>query len=174
MKNCENCNKLTSNPKYCSRSCAAISSNKTYPKRKTKKKCSTCGDLVKSYRHSFCETHQKEYLSNRFENLKELTLKDYWNKKSLKNLHKSSKNAHIRAQARNHFKNLTSKPCANCGYDKHVELCHIKPIRDFDENSKIKDVNSYENLIQLCPNCHWEFDNNLLSLESMVGIQPTT
>jgi 5-methylcytosine-specific restriction endonuclease McrA len=101
-------------------------------------------------------------MNTRFDYIKELTLKDYWNKKSLSNLHASSKNAHIRALARSNFKDLVKKPCANCGYDKHVELCHIKPIKEFNADSKIKDVNSYENLIQLCPNCHWEFDNGLL------------
>ena len=50
-------------------------------------------------------------------------------------------------------------PCAKCGYDKHVELAHIKPISKFGDESKLSDVNSENNVIQLCPNCHWEFDN---------------
>ena len=49
--------------------------------------------------------------------------------------------------------------CAKCGYDKHVELCHIKDIANFDDDSLLSEVNSRNNIIQLCPNCHWEFDN---------------
>ena len=53
--------------------------------------------------------------------------------------------------------------CAHCGYDKHVEICHIKAIKDFDDSALISEINSKENLIALCPNCHWEFDHHLLS-----------
>lgn len=165
MNKCKFCNKETTNPSYCSKSCSAKHTNVLYPKKKTKKKCIVCGESVKSYKHSRCESHQKEYLNNRFEVLKDLTLESYWKKDSLKNLHTSSKNAHIRAQARNNFKDLLSKPCYFCGYDKHVELCHIKPISQFKPTDKIRDVNSYKNLIQLCPNCHWEFDNGHLFLD---------
>jgi 5-methylcytosine-specific restriction endonuclease McrA len=83
----------------------------------------------------------------------------YMNMSSTKNLHRSSAYVHIRALARYHNKELVAKPCNNCGYDKHVEICHIKPISEFDVNTKIKEVNSPDNLVQLCPNCHWEFDN---------------
>lgn len=56
------------------------------------------------------------------------------------------------------------KSCKNCGYDKHVEVAHIKAIADFPDNSLISEINAKDNLVYLCPNCHWEFDNNLLSL----------
>src|SRR5690606_31664279 len=104
------------------------------------------------------------YLENKTSNLLNKSLKEYWSKKSLEKLHSSSKNAHIRGLARTYLKHLTKKPCANCGYNKHVELCHIKPIRSFDENSKICEVNSVNNVIQLCRNCHWEFDHDFLDL----------
>lgn len=164
MKNCPTCGNETTNPKFCSRSCSAIFTNKEFPKRKTKKLCITCNQPVSSYRNSRCKIHQKEYIETRYDYIQELTLEDYWSKKSLSNLHSSSKNAHIRLLARSHFKDLKNKPCSNCGYDKHVELCHIKPIKEFKSDSKIKDINSYSNLIQLCPNCHWEFDNGFLNL----------
>lgn len=54
--------------------------------------------------------------------------------------------------------------CNNCGYNKHVELCHIKPITSFDPSATIREVNALSNVVQLCPNCHWEFDNGLLNL----------
>lgn len=39
------------------------------------------------------------------------------------------------------------KACHNCGYDKHVEICHIKDISQFDENEKIGVVNNPNNLV---------------------------
>lgn len=162
---CSLCGKETKNNKYCSRSCSSKVNNHLIPKRKTTRKCTKCDSAVKSYRHSLCETHHEEYMKNRFDYIKELTLQDYHTKKSLDNLHISSKNAHIRLLARSHFKDLTKLPCYNCGYNKHVELCHIKPLRSFSLDSKIKEINSPNNIVQLCPNCHWEFDNGLLDLD---------
>lgn len=54
--------------------------------------------------------------------------------------------------------------CIVCGYNKHVEIAHIKAVSDFDDNSRISSINALENLIALCPNHHWEFDNNLIKL----------
>lgn len=55
--------------------------------------------------------------------------------------------------------------CSNCGYDKHVEVCHIKSISSFNNESKISEINDISNLILLCPNCHWELDNGILKLK---------
>ncbi len=95
------------------------------------------------------------------------TLEFYFSKDSLKNLHQSSKSAHIRLLGRSWFKDMVELPCANCNYDKHVELCHIKAIKDFPQTATLKEVNCKENLIQLCPNCHWEFDNGLLDISHL-------
>ena len=53
---------------------------------------------------------------------------------------------------------------AICGYDKHVEIAHIKAVSDFDDSSLISEINHPDNLIGLCPNHHWEYDNGLLKL----------
>lgn len=169
---CKECNKefisnKKDNRKFCSISCSTIYNNKKCKKIKTKRLCTKCGASVKSYRNSLCEKHQKEYLETRFEFIKELSLDDYWKRKSLENLHISSKNAHIRGLCRSWLKHLIKKPCANCGYDKHVELCHIKALKNFSPDSKLKEVNSEENVIQLCPNCHWEFDKGFINIEKI-------
>lgn len=71
----------------------------------------------------------------------------------------------IRKLAETIYKNSNKElKCAVCGYDKHVEIAHIKAVSEFDENSTIASINTLENLIALCPNHHWEFDNNLLRL----------
>lgn len=88
-------------------------------------------------------------------------LEFYWEKESVKDKHPSWKNAHIRGLARGWYKKYITN-CMNCGYNKHVEVCHIKAIKDFDSKASILQVNSPENIAILCPNCHWEFDNNLL------------
>lgn len=63
----------------------------------------------------------------------------------------------IRSRARTVIKNRTK--CEKCGYDKHVEACHIKPISSFSDDTPIDVINAPDNLLALCPNCHWEFDN---------------
>jgi hypothetical protein len=63
----------------------------------------------------------------------------------------------IRSRARSVIKDRTC--CEKCGYDKHVEACHIKPISSFPDDTPIDLINSPDNLLALCPNCHWEFDN---------------
>lgn len=61
---------------------------------------------------------------------------------------------------------LSDKPkcCQVCKYDKHYEVCHIKSVSSFLDGAKIEEINSVDNLLALCPNCHWEFDNGLLEI----------
>lgn len=58
--------------------------------------------------------------------------------------------------------------CAVCGYDKHVEIAHIKAVSDFSDDATITEINDSNNLIGLCPNHHWEYDNGLLDLNDYV------
>ncbi len=53
--------------------------------------------------------------------------------------------------------------CANCNYNKHVEVCHIKGISDFPDDAQVKEINHVDNLRYLCRNCHWELDNGLIN-----------
>ena len=164
--NCTHCNKeikkslgdskkSKSNNHFCNSSCAASYNNKT-PKRKIQRTCANCDELVANCKTSLCEIHLQKYKEGKFTNK---TLGEYRNKPSLKDKHPSWVNGHIRAFARSWRKNLISLPCAKCGYSKHVELAHIKGVSTFDDNSLLSEVNSESNIIQLCPTCHWEFDN---------------
>lgn len=54
--------------------------------------------------------------------------------------------------------------CVICGYNKHVEVAHIKPVSNFGDNASIEEINSITNLIGLCPNHHWEYDNDILDI----------
>jgi hypothetical protein len=77
--------------------------------------------------------------------------------------HKYAKYSYIRYHGRRLAKSIYENKCL-CGYELHVECCHIKPISDFPPETKLKVVNDPKNLVLLCPNCHWEFDNGLLKL----------
>ncbi len=56
------------------------------------------------------------------------------------------------------------KFCQVCGYSNHVEICHIKAVSAFPEDAKLSQINDPINLVYLCPNHHWEFDNGILNL----------
>ena len=160
---CLHCGNITTNPKFCSKSCSAKETNKI-PKRKLIRKCSQCDTIVRNYRSSLCEHHYQEYLKSQKEHLLSLTLADYTERECIKRLHISSKFAHIRGLNRSWNKDKLQMPCYHCGYTKHVELAHIKSLSSFDSNTTLAEVNSSTNVVQLCPNCHWEFDNGLISL----------
>lgn len=141
---------------FCSRSCAAKTNNTKFKKRKLDRKCLLCDEVVKSYRHNRCEKHHQEYKENKH---RDITVGEYRNKPSVVGKHPSWVNSHVRNFSRSWNKELLKLPCAKCGYEKHVELAHIKAISKFSDDTQLSEINSPSNIIQLCPNCHWEFDN---------------
>lgn len=94
--NCLNCDKETTNPKFCNRSCAASFNNKLFPKRKLGRTCKTegCDCKVMSYRHDYCEEHWED--RKRFK-YKSKTIGEYRSKLSVVGKHPSWINAHIRS-----------------------------------------------------------------------------
>jgi predicted HNH restriction endonuclease len=100
--------------------------------------------------------HQSDKLSNR-------TLKDViGNRLGTPNAY-----VHVRQGARTAMKRSgITKKCYICSYDKHVEVCHRRPIHEFSLFILVKEINSLSNLVYLCPNCHWEFDHGMLDLNS--------
>lgn len=148
---CQQCGKGTNNPKFCSRSCSAVFTNKAIPKRKRIVYRCVCGKELAKKR-----IHQCRSCKDRVDNSVSLAEMIYTD------CHKSSAFALVRARARKGFKG--KKVCAYCGYDKHVEIAHIKALADFDLQTPVSVVNADSNLISLCPNHHWEFDNGRLIL----------
>jgi hypothetical protein len=71
----------------------------------------------------------------------------------------------IRSHAR---KSALSSPvpqkCVVCGYDIHVEVCHIRPVCSFHPKTAAHVINADDNLTYLCPNCHWEMDHGISPL----------
>lgn len=141
MNICEKCNNETKNKKFCSRSCAN-SYNNNLRKRKVYK-CKNCLKDI-SYKKKLCA----ECL------VPDITLGEAIYTK----MHRSSAYALVRSRAKYILKER-DYICAVCGYTKHVEVAHLLPISSFPETARLSEINDKRNLVLLCPNCHWEFDN---------------
>ena len=148
---CLYCNKQTKNPKYCSRSCAAIATNKQSPKRKLEGKCHECSTPI-SKSLKYCKSCRKIKYSQDRDNqtLGEVIYETH---------HPSSAYALVRSRARAKAKRLKWNKCIKCGYSLHIEIAHIKAIRLFDLSTKVGIINDTDNIMPLCRNCHWEFDH---------------
>lgn len=160
--NCQNCNTTTTNPKFCSRSCAAVYNNTTKPKRKRLgRRCTACGEIfirftdIPTRRCKTCTDDAAQITKKKLS----MTLKEMHEELCVKGKHPSWKNAVVRIIGRQLHKELLQSCCTKCGYSKHVELAHIKPITEFDESATLAEVHASSNVIALCRNCHWEMDN---------------
>jgi rRNA maturation protein Nop10 len=151
---CQNCGSQTDNPRFCSRSCAAQYNNRLHPKRQKRRYyCAGCGTEV-AYKRKYCKNCYpfglKDYLG--------VTIAEIQSKAPFQ------ANARIRQLARRVYRDSDKpKQCSVCGYSKHFEICHIKAIKDWPTDTPIAVINSLNNLVALCPNCHWEFDHGLLT-----------
>lgn len=161
ITNCKNC----SNPcksDFCSDKCKNSYRVKIWVTN-NKHPCPKCNNLILPKSKLCRKCRDKDRIENAPQ--KNMTLGEY--QRDLKHNHPSWKNADARNFARTWNKSLKELPCQNCGYEKHVELCHIKPIKDFSLTTTLGEVNHPDNLLVLCPNCHWEFDNKVLSLKDI-------
>ena len=154
---CKNCGKETTNPSYCSRSCAATVNNRA-PKRKRREDrvyvCPGCGG-PKSPKVSVKMCRKCATTARRDKTIGDVVYSNGANKYN-----------HIRGMARTRYAELygSNPACVVCGYDKHIHVCHRIPIKDFDHDTHLSVVNGPKNLVGLCPNCHWEFDNGLIDV----------
>lgn len=152
--NCKNCNKVTTNPRFCGSSCAASYNNKKVPKRKRRIcYCKYCNTVI-PYRRTVCNSCNPNVVD-----WEKITVGDARYKR------KYQKHSRFRDLARRlYFSSGRSNSCANCGYAVHIQVCHIKPVHSFPDTDFVSDINSLDNLVGLCPNCHWELDNGHLLL----------
>lgn len=158
MRQCLVCQKDTLNYKYCSRSCAVTINNSRYPKKPRKLRlCKKCNiEIGLGHRGpKVCESCNPNKID-----WSTITLGEIKSKLSTHQYH-----ARIRALARQEISYHSSpKICKVCNYSIFVEVCHIKPIQNFDNLSTISTINDITNLVYLCPNHHYELDNNLIKL----------
>ena len=155
---CEVCSKETKNKRFCSRSCSATYNNHKAPKRKkfiSTETCIDCGAL--SWRaHSRCKSCYITFITNRE---LDTTLQDIKDSSPKYSDYHSRIRAHARRIAVN--ANLLSA-CKSCGYTYKVICCHRKAIGSFPMTATLREVNSKDNLIGLCPTHYIEFDNGIL------------
>ena len=98
----------------------------------------------------------KSLKKEKFEFILNLTKKDLIDKHQTYHRYRST----IRKHAHYVFNMYHEhQECKVCGYDTHIEVCHIKPVSSFNDDELISEINSINNLVGLCPNHHWEFDN---------------
>jgi hypothetical protein len=152
---CLFCGAETKNPKFCNPSCAARFNNQAFPKRKRKQYyCKSCGAET-GYRRSYC----KNCDPTKPQGYSRVTIAETRSRA----LYQA--NAWIRNHARRIYDTSDKPKCCNvCGYSKHFEVCHIRSIQDFPESTPISVVNNLQSLVALYPNCHWEFDQGILTL----------
>jgi predicted restriction endonuclease len=162
-KICKNCGKIievkeNEKPRhvrkktFCDSSCSATYNNKVRELKREKKVV----EVIKR--------EKKE----KFEFLLDMTKKELYEKHGVYYKFR----AVVRKHAHYVFnKHTTKKECLICGYSNHVEVCHIKSVSSFGGDELMRNINSIDNLIGLCPNHHWEFDNGKIdtSREGVIG-----
>jgi hypothetical protein len=164
-KVCKECNKpipyLKRNDNiFCCSSCSTSYNNS---KREKKQRfCASCNLPVKKNALNCSKCYSAKSLE-----LSKQSIESYGEKtvSSFSSTYARHKYQKIRLHAHRIMKSTNiSKSCCVCGYEKHVELAHKRSISSFPKLTKLKVVNSLENLIFLCPNHHWELDAGLLEL----------
>ncbi len=168
INKCQCCQKDTKNDKYCSEQCFAKSKNRSIKSTKLKK-CKACDNKI-NRRKTYCQECKnkgcKDTVNGIIDNDVILSEVIY------DNHHRSSAFSLVRNRARSIALKNNMKSCLICGYDKHIEICHIKPISSFSLDTKISEINHLSNLCPLCPNHHWEYDNGLITLPDKTNIIP--
>lgn len=157
MSTCLHCGTKTTNPKFCSKNCAAKMNNKLHPKRSLTNTCKSCSKPIASDRTYCQECYQLKKVD-----YNSLTLKQLEQDKGSRNRYATV----VRSHSRSVLAKVKERKCQICGYSTYVECCHIKPVSSFDLSTTLSIVNSPDNLIWLCPNHHKELDLGLLNLTS--------
>lgn len=155
-KVCKHCNSAFESydkkAKFCTRKCAAIHNNTIHPKRKPSNNCLRCDRGIPK-RRKLCSSCAEVAREER----RHITLGE------LQGEAKYQRNARVRGLARYVMKTSgIPKVCRVCGYDRHVEVSHIRAINTFPEDALVADINSIDNLEYLCPNHHWEHEAGIL------------
>jgi len=162
--------------KFCNSSCSASYNNAKFPRKIAKSIaiCTKCGNKIELKKKNSGGYYNRKYCNSCLKLVKSLcggTLSEFdllvnQTKKSLYDRRSGwqSANSTIRKHSRLvFFASNEIKVCKICGYSNHIEVCHIKQVKEFTDDAKILEINDIGNLIALCPNHHWEFDNNLLT-----------
>lgn len=158
MNLCLNCKLETANPKFCSRSCSSSFNNRSNPRRSLQGACSGCGTSISSSR-KFCQGCRAAYRSNLGDRTKAQL-------RAEGNANFGGNYPYIRNHSRRTYESSgRSMACHVCDYDTHIEVCHIRDVNDFPESATVREINDINNLVALCRNHHWEFDNGHIKIQ---------
>lgn len=150
--------------KYCNHSCAMKGQG---PRPKIARKsttCSKCGcvfDLKRGLADQFLKRRVCDACNRSM-----LTKGEIFANYPVHSAH-SLIRSHARITTQSKGRGLT---CMVCGYAKHVEVCHRKPVSKFSADTMLTTINDLGNLVVLCRNHHWEFDHKLLDAESLAKL----
>jgi len=148
---CGNTKKITSN--VC-RDC--------YYKSLPKYACQSCGKNRKKTTNPICRDCFNSNRTERIVNDKTPIGETFYTHGS------RNKYNYIRSHSRRLISTLgIKKICSFCRFNQGVQICHIKPISEYTLDTPLNEVNSLDNLILLCPNCHWLFDHGYPSLDDL-------
>lgn len=164
--NCVNCNNETKNPKFCSRSCSASFTNRSKPKRKaTEKFCLRCEKSLGFIPYTVSGSGICDDCKITKPRNVDWDLETKASLRGMGNSNYGGRFPYIRVLSRKNYINSgKDMKCKICEYDLHVDVCHIKDVQDFPDDALIREINHIDNLVALCKNHHWEFDNGYLSL----------
>ena len=141
----------TWNQKFCSSKCHNNHAQRIW-QQTHKKPCGGCGHRLVKHENLLCRIcgHQR-------------VLHPHTTMGEVRSRYKSRYQwtSILRGHARSLAGNQAS--CYLCSYSKHIEVCHIQSLASFPMGATVGEVNSKNNLTILCRNCHWEFDNGLMS-----------
>jgi hypothetical protein len=155
--------------KFCDRHCAARFNNfgrqrnpDGKPQGRKQRSCVTCGSPVqgkfKRYCSSMCWPKKKDITLETRGSLQErysriLPIYSWQASRGRINGH-----AH-----KVYFRSNRKRECVECGYTRHIHVCHIRAVSDFPPTATIAEINDIANLVALCPNHHWEYDHGFLT-----------
>ena len=174
---CQHCDKIIEIPpnakpaevrskKFCNTKCANRRARpwldgKVGPPRKKPRDCIRCGKKCPGDRSKFCSDKCRGMAA--IEGLGRRTKGELFS--SRKNW-QAARSA-IRQHAERVFELYElPKNCAKCGYSVHTEIAHAKAVSKFPPSATIREINDPGNLVALCRNHHWEFDNGVLALST--------
>jgi hypothetical protein len=132
---------------FCSTSCSAR--YRSANRKTSGSACPKCNG-PKSYDSTACKSCRQDAFNSR-------TLGDLRAEYGTYRFH-----AKLRGLARSAYKGPYI--CAACGYDLHVDICHIRDVASFPPEATLSEVNRQGNLVALDKRCHWEFDHGFLEV----------
>ena len=131
----------------------------------TVKCCKRCNEVINSkYEYcALCRSYNKQIVLG-------------YTIAQIKELYKDKTSMAVAAKIRGYgatIYNRSTRPkyCVNCYYSRHYEVCHIRQVKDFPETATMAEVHALDNLIALCPTCHWQLDHGMLDVDT-IGVMP--